>query len=118
MLVTDDGMVMLVNSVQYANACHPILVTDDGITLVFMPITNVSLLMLITQFSSLLNTVFPLATSILVNPVQPENAYPPILATDDGIVMLVNPVQKANACPPILVKLLSLSNVILANPVQ
>ena len=72
-LVTLDGSSMLVNPVQYWNAASPILVTlpSVGITLVLQPDITVLLAVCIKQFPALWYIVFPLATVILVNPVQP-----------------------------------------------
>ena len=45
---------------------------------------------------------------MLVNLLQPLNAYAPMLVTLSGIVMLVKLVQLANAYAPILVTLLGI----------
>ena len=42
---------------------------------------------------------------MLVRPLQPENALPPMLVTPSGIITLVRPLQPENALPPMLVTL-------------
>jgi hypothetical protein len=45
---------------------------------------------------------------MLVRPLQPQNAHPPMLVTLSGIVTLVNPLQKENAQDPMFVTLLGI----------
>ena len=95
MLVTDEGMVMLVKPVQPVNAWLPMLVTDEGMVVVLQPATRVLLAVSIMALQLLRESyfVFPASTLMLVKPVQPENAPLPMLVTDEGMVMLVRPVQ-------------------------
>jgi len=60
--------------------------------------------------------VIPLPKVILVNPVQPENAFLSMLVTLFGIVMEVKLLQPPNAESPML--MIPLPKVILVNPVQ
>ena len=53
---------------------------------------------------------------MLVRPVQPPNAKPPMLVTDEGMVMLVRLVQPENTPSPILVTDAGMS--MLVRPVQ
>ena len=53
---------------------------------------------------------------MLVSPLQPQNAPPPMLVTLSGIVMLVRPLQPENALPPMLVTLSGI--VMLVRPLQ
>ena len=41
--------------------------------------------------------VTPSGIVMLLRPLQPENALPPMLVTPSGIVMLVSPLQPENA---------------------
>ena len=54
--------------------------------------------------------------SIVVKPVQPENAASPILVTEFGMVIEVKPEQPMNAASPILVT--ELSNFITPFPLE
>ena len=118
MLVTLFGITMLVKLVQPWNAEFFMLVTlpSVGITLFLQPNSNVLLAVSIKQLPALWYFVFPLATVMLVNPVQPKNAESPIVVTLDGSSMLVKPAQSWNANSPILVTLDGI--VMLVKPVQ
>ena len=104
MLVTDEGMVMLVKPVQSKNARSLMLVTDEGMVVVLQPATRVLLAVSIIALQLLRESYFVLraSTLMLVKPVQPENAELPMLVTDEGMVMLVKPLQSLNAFSPML----------------
>ena len=53
---------------------------------------------------------------MLVKPVQPENAEPPIVVTLEGIFMLVKPVQPSNAECPIEITLPSVGITLVLQP--
>ena len=72
MLVTDSGMVMLVKPLQPENASFPMLVTDEGMVVVLQPATRVLLAVAIIalQLSRESYFVLPASTLMLVKPVQ------------------------------------------------
>ena len=73
MLVTDEGMLMLVRPLQLLNAYFPMLVTDEGMVVVLQPATRVLLAVSIMALQLLRESyfVFPASTLMLVKPVQP-----------------------------------------------
>ena len=95
MLVTEFGMVMLVNPLQPENAELPMLVIEFGIMVFLHPAIKVLVCVSIIalQLLRLSYFVFPEATTIFVKPSQFLNAEEAMLVTEFGIVMLVKPVQ-------------------------
>ena len=79
MIVTLDGISMLVRPLQPENAECPMLVTSSGtipIPSITIPLSN-----------------FPLRTIGSTSPLHPYNAESPMIVTLDGISMLVRPLQ-------------------------
>ena len=127
MLVTEFGMVMLVRPEHPENALLPMLVTEFGIVMLIKPeqpenaysmlVTVLGIKefihpaikvfeavsMIALQLSRESNFEFPVSTTILVRPEQPENAELPMLVTEFGIVTLVRLEQEENAYSPMLV---------------
>ena len=99
MEVTELGMVTLVSPVQFPNAYSPIEVIELGITVFMQPKTSVLLAVAIRALQLLRESylVFPLATVMLVKPLQPANADLPIEVTELGILTQVRPLQPENA---------------------
>ena len=91
MVVTELGMDMLVRPLQPENAELPMDVTVLGIMVFWQPRINILLAVSIIALQLLResNIVFPLDTVILVKPLQPENAFSPMVVTELGIVTLV-----------------------------
>ena len=81
------------------------LVTEFGITVFLHPTINVFVFVFIIalQLSRESYFVFPDSTSIVVRLEQPENAQPPMLVTEFGMVTLVKPEQPRKAPRPMLV---------------
>ena len=96
MLVTLLGISTEVRLVHQMNAHSPILVTLLGITVFLQPKINVLVAVSIIALQLLRESYieFPLDTTIVVRPVQPENAEPPMLVTLLGIVTEVRLVHK------------------------
>ena len=95
MLVTEFGMVTLVRPEQPQNAELPMLVTEFGITVFIHPEINVFVFVSIIalQLSRESYFGFPESTSIVVRLEQSENAEPPMMVTELGMVTLVRPEQ-------------------------
>ena len=74
--VTVLGMLILVRLVRKLNAHSPMLMMELGIVVFMQPINNVlvAVSIIALQLSRESNTALPLATVMLVSPVQPLNA--------------------------------------------
>ena len=107
MLVTLSGIHMLVKSLQHQKAPSHMLVTLSGIIVALQPEISslVSVFIIALHISRLSYTALFSSTLILVNPMQVEKAYSPILVTFLGIFILVNPKQPLNAAYPMIVTL-------------
>ena len=103
--MTDADISTDVKPLQPENAPLPITVTDSGIIVFLHPAISLFVDFSIIALHPFLEsyTGFPGSTSILVKPLQPENADPKILVTDAGISTDVKPLQLRNAYPKILV---------------
>ena len=95
MLVTDEGMVMLVKPVQPENADSPMVVTELGMVVFLQLATSVLVAVSMMALQSLRESYFvlPASTLMLVRPEQPANAASPMVVTELGMVMLVRPEQ-------------------------
>lgn len=104
MLVTELGILTIVNPVQFLNAEGPIAVTVVGIVVLRQPKINVlvEVLIIALQLFLLSYTEFPEATVIEVKFPQSQKAYEPIVVTELGMV-IVDRLQFINAYVPILV---------------
>ena len=94
-LETEFGMMMEVSSPQPANANCSMLVTELGIIVVLHPVIRLleEVAMIALQLLRLSYTVFSLATTIEVSPLQWLNALSLMLVTELGMVMDVSPLQ-------------------------
>ena len=94
--MTELPIVTDVKPLQPSNAESPIEVTELGIIVFLHP--NISVLVADSTIALQLflesYTVFPLSTTMVVKPLQPENASFPIEVTELPIVTDVKPMQK------------------------
>ena len=96
MLVTEVGMVTEVKAEQPRNASSPMLVTELGMVVDWHPAISVleAVSIMALQFSRESYIVLPLSTTMEVREEQPQNAPPPMLVTELGMVTEVREEQR------------------------